>query len=254
MESMHATKLIQSSRTWAGGPLLGFDTETTGVDVGSDRIVTAALVHREPGGETSVRTWLIDPGVEIPEAASAVHGVTTEHAREFGVEPVEALEELACEITTAARAGVPIVAFNATYDICILGAELKRHGLPTIADRLGEELIGVIDPLVLDRSEDRFRRGKRKLIDLCGVYGVTVPDDLHTADVDVIATLDVLRAIAGRFPHLSELSLPDLHDYQHVAHRRWAESFNAWRDSMGLPGPGAGLTWLQSRHSLSDRP
>ena len=32
---------------WTDGPLLGFDTETTGVDVDNDRIVTAALVRRD---------------------------------------------------------------------------------------------------------------------------------------------------------------------------------------------------------------
>lgn len=239
--------------SWADGPLLGFDTETTGVDVGSDRIVTAALVHRERDGQTQVQTWLIDPGVPIPEAAAAIHGVTTEHARQFGVSPLVALEELAHQITTAVAAGIPIVAFNATFDLCILNAELERNGLPTIPDRLGGELIGVIDPLVLDRSEDRFRRGKRKLVDLCGVYGVVDPGNLHTADVDVIATLDVLQAIAGRFPHLAELELADLHSYQVSAHRTWATSFNTWRESQGFDGPGAGLVWLEDERLIQQR-
>ena len=69
--------------SWTDGPLLGFDTETTGVDVDNDRIVTAALVRRDATG-THVRSWLIDPGVDIPEAAAAIHGVSTEHAREHG--------------------------------------------------------------------------------------------------------------------------------------------------------------------------
>lgn len=41
--------------TWTDGPLLGFDTETTGVDVDHDRIVTAALVRRTPRARTSAR-------------------------------------------------------------------------------------------------------------------------------------------------------------------------------------------------------
>ena len=73
---------------WSQLPWLGFDTETTGVNVTSDRLVTAALVLR-PGGATpqgsdTVRTWLADPGVSIPDGAAAVHGITTEYAREHG--------------------------------------------------------------------------------------------------------------------------------------------------------------------------
>ena len=77
---------------WHDGPLVGFDTETTGVDVATDRIVTAAVVTRDATG-TRARTWLIDPGVPIPPAATAVHGITTEQARTEGRAPRAALDE-----------------------------------------------------------------------------------------------------------------------------------------------------------------
>lgn len=227
---------------WAEGPLLGFDTETTGVDVDNDRIVTAALVRRDGTG-TRVTTWLIDPGVEIPAEAAAIHGITTEHAREHGRPPREALEEIAVELTRALRTRVPVVAYNASFDLRLLDAELRRHHLPTLPDRLHQEARPVIDPLVLDRAEDRYRRGKRKLGDLCGFYRVIESGSLHSADVDVVATLDVLERILGRFPHLAELDLDALHEYQVTAHRAWAEGFNAWRAEQGLDGPGAELVW-----------
>ncbi|NMR18940.1 exonuclease domain-containing protein [Cellulomonas fimi] len=228
--------------SWIEGPLLGFDTETTGVDVDSDRIVTAALVRRD-GDRTDVRTWLLDPGVDIPAEASAIHGVSTEHAREYGEPAVLALEEIAAGLAAAIADGVPVVAYNAGFDLCILDAELRRHGLATLPQRLGHDVVPVIDPLVLDRAEDRYRPGKRKLVDLCGFYRITEEGRLHSADVDVVATLDVLEAIVGRFPHLAELQLERLHAYQVTAHRAWAESFNAWRARQGLDGPGAELTW-----------
>ncbi|MBI9114098.1 exonuclease domain-containing protein [Sanguibacter suaedae] len=235
--------------TWTAGPLLGFDTETTGVDVRNDRIVTAALVRRDAGG-TQVRSWLIDPGVDIPEEAAAIHGITTEHARTHGESPGTALDAIADQLAQALNDGVPVVAFNATFDLCILDAELARHGLSSMADRLGRDVSPVIDPLVLDRAVDRYRRGKRKLVDLCGVYGVADTDNLHTADVDVVATLDVLDAMARRHPDLAELELTALHAYQVAEHRRWAESFNSWRERQGLAGPGAGLTWLREHHQV----
>ena len=67
---------------WYDGPLAAFDTETTGIDVERDRIVSAALVVQEtPRSAPRVTRWLINPGVEIPEAATAVHGLTADHSR-----------------------------------------------------------------------------------------------------------------------------------------------------------------------------
>ena len=34
-----------------------------------------------------------------------------------------------------------------------------------------------------------------------------------------------------------------LRDWQVGAHHRWAEDFNQWRTSKGLPGPGAETLW-----------
>lgn len=223
---------------WTSGPLLGFDTETTGTDVTRDRIVTAALVHSVgPGRDAeTVATWLIDPGVEIPPGASAVHGISTEHARAHGVAPAEALDEVADALAGALGRGIPVVAFNASYDLQILEAELARLGQTTLADRLGHEIAPVIDPLVLDRGLDRFRKGKRTLTDLCEVYGVTQDGRLHTADVDVSATLDVLRGIVARNPDLAGIGLDELHRRQMTLHRDWAENFNEFLRRKGKAG------------------
>ena len=229
--------------SWTDGALLGFDTETTGVDPRRDRVVSVALVERDASG-TRPRTWLVDPGIEIPEGAAAVHGITTEHARAHGRRPVEALEEIGADLAKAFSTGVPVVAFNACYDLTLIEAELRRHGLATVAERVGGPLRPVIDPLVLDREHDRFRKGKRTLGVLCEVYGVT-PDagGLHSADVDVVATLDVLAALVRRFPVIAATGLADLHESQVAGHRRWAENFNAWRAGRGFTGPGASLDW-----------
>lgn len=78
------------STPWFNGPLLGFDTETTGVDPRHDRLVTAALVFRPASSDAPTRTqdtvstWLANPGVEIPAGATAVHGITNEVAKTHG--------------------------------------------------------------------------------------------------------------------------------------------------------------------------
>ena len=229
--------------SWIRGPLLGFDTETTGVDPRRDRLVTAALVARGPWIATAprsqqVRTWMADPGVTIPAAAAAIHGVSTERARAEGRAAPEVLEEVADALAAAMDAGTPVVAFNGSFDLTLMESELARHSLPTVRERLGGDLGPVVDPLVLDRGVDRYRRGKRRLGDLCEVYGVSVDESLHTAEVDVIAALDVLEAMVHAYPELARLSLGELVPFQASAHRRWAESFNVWlaRKSPGRPG------------------
>ncbi len=226
--------------SWLDGPMLGFDTETTGVSPTQDRIVTAALILRNEG-KVVTRTWLIDPGVEIPARATEVHGITTEKARAEGVSPEEGLEEIAATIAESMRHQIPIVGFNVQYDLTILESELARHGLATLGQRVGD-LRPVVDPLVLDRHLDRYRKGPRKLIDMCHIYVVpVVADDLHAADADVLATLDLVRAIADRYPAMAEVSLDSLHDQQAEAHRVWATHFAAWLKSKGttddLPSP-----------------
>lgn len=223
--------------------MVGFDTETTGVSPTSDRIVTAALIRRE-GARVETLTWLIDPGVEIPARATEVHGITTEHAREHGVPPEGALEEIAATLADALGSGVPVVGFNVQYDLTILESELARHGVPTLADRLGGRIRPIVDPLVLDRHLDKWRKGPRKLIDMCRIYAVpVVADDLHAADADVLATLDLVQAMAQMYPAMRELDLDALHDQQVSAHFRWAASFSAWLKSKGTTDDLPSTDW-----------
>ena len=220
---------------WASGPLLGFDTETTGLDVTTDRIVTAAVVVRVPGVSTDVRTWLLDAGVDIPAEATAIHGITTEHARARGQAPAAALDQIASMLCDHVSRGVPLVAYNAAFDLSMLDAELRRHGLATLPERLGRPVVPVLDPLIIDRWQDAAREGKRRLGDLRALYDVGTVGDLHTADVDALVTLDVLDAQLARFPHLRAVALDALHAAQAVAYRDWASSVNAERIASGVP-------------------
>jgi DNA polymerase-3 subunit epsilon len=222
--------------------LVGFDTETTGVAADRDRVVTAALVRRRPDGSEETWTWLIDPGVEIPARAAAIHGITTERARAEGRRPAEALEEVASALAACLGAQVPVLAFNATYDLRILEAELARHGLARLVDRLGGPLAPVIDPLVIDRGLAPYRPGKRKLIDLIAVYGLPGSDNLHDALEDVRQAIGVFDAIEQRYPEIGALDAASLHQWQVPRHRAWAESFNKWLIGRGRT-PDADPIW-----------
>ncbi len=222
---------------WTDMPWLGFDTETTGVDVTRDRLVTAALVLRPGGanqsGPDEERTWLADPGVEIPEAARSVHGISTEFARANGQPLTEVLDEIATVLVDHWRQGFPVVAFNASYDITLVNTELRRHGIGSFEERLGDDPAPVIDPLILDRALDRYRTGKKTLALMAPVYGVTLSEDAHTAEVDVAMTLNVLAAMAQRYPKIAAMGARELHDYEVTAHARWAVDFEKWLRSKG---------------------
>ncbi|SNS56625.1 DNA polymerase-3 subunit epsilon [Micrococcales bacterium KH10] len=226
-------------------PLTAFDTETTGVDVYQDRIVSAAAIcGRLSGGSAELGLWLINPGIEIPAAAVDVHGLTNEHVQAHGSDPAVTLETIAATLAESIREGAPLVVFNAAFDLVLLDSELRRYGLTPLAERLGGAPIHVIDPLVLDRAFDRYRKGKRRLDTLCQVYGVEVTEAAHDAAADSRMTLAVLGQMASKYPELTEQSLAELQSFQATAHQQWAQSFNEWRHQQGFSGPGASETWL----------
>ncbi|MFI1937066.1 3'-5' exonuclease [Streptomyces purpureus] len=218
---------------WHGLPLAGFDLETTGTDPLQARIVTASVIGVRDGLPARQRDWLADPGIRIPAQASAIHGISTERATAEGRPVVEVADEIADTLAGYWTQGVPVVAYNAAFDLTLLSAELRRHGLPSLGERLGGAGIGpVIDPYTIDRAVDRYRRGKRTLEAVCGEYGVVL-DGAHEAAADALAAVRVARAIAERHPSVAALSPQELHERQIVWYAEWAEDFQRFLRSKG---------------------
>src|SRR5690606_29267173 len=114
--------------TWADGPMLGFDLETTGKDPLTARIVTASAVTVGVPNPRGLN-WLTDvDGEEIPDEAAAIHGVTTEHARTHGRPLREVVSELRTWIEGAWSRMIPVVGHNIAYDLTVLAAEIARFG------------------------------------------------------------------------------------------------------------------------------
>lgn len=196
--------------------LASFDTETTGVNVLEDRIVTASIVYLDAQDSViSEHEWLIDPGIPIPDGAAEVHGITTEHAQEYGVAAPMAVWEIASTIAYFLSNGVPVVAYNASYDFSILNAECKRHlGYPfSRFFRNGVIPPRIIDPMVIDKKVDRYRPGSRTLSAASDHYEVLL-ENAHTSAADAMASAAVLRAIWDRYGALQEAPLDDLYNQQ----------------------------------------
>ncbi len=209
-----------------------FDLETTGVDVRTDRIVTAHVGVLDAAGTViDARDWLADPGIPIPAGAAAIHGITTARARAEGRPSVEVVGEVLEALRALFDGGIPVVAYNAPYDFSLLKNEALRHGLAPI-----DSPAPVIDPLVVDKTYDRWRRGKRTLTAVAAHYAVRL-DGAHEASADAIAAGRVAQALAERFaPWLPETAA-ELHTRQIAWARAQAASLTEYFISIGRLDP-----------------
>lgn len=172
-----------------------FDLETTGIDVARDRIVTAHVgVLDHHGAELSARTWFADPGVPIPAGATAIHGITSERARRDGAPAGQVVAGVVAALRSLLDQGVAVVAYNAAFDFSLLAHEARRHRIAPLQDPSP-----VIDPLIIDKTYDRYRPGKRTLEIVAAHYGVDLTG-AHDASADAIAAGRVAQALAEHFP------------------------------------------------------
>lgn len=180
-------------------PLAAFDLETTGTDVTHDRIVTATIITID-GAKVNADEWLLNPGIDIPEGAAKIHGITTQKARAEGQDYSDGYRQIRDRLETVWTQGHAVVIMNAAFDLSMLHWEGLRLGHP-------ELVVGaVVDPYVIDKQIDRFRRGKRTLTALCEHYGV---DQGAAHD----ATGDCLSAARVAW---KQLRLPDMASFDDV--------------------------------------
>ncbi|WP_167045996.1 3'-5' exonuclease [Salinibacterium sp. ZJ454] len=186
-----------------------FDLETTGVNVETARIVSAHVGILDTTGTVLEEwTWLADPGVEIPEEATAVHGISTVRARAEGRPPAEVVGEIVATLRGLFSRGLALTVYNAPYDLTLLNREAVRHGIPPL------ELPGpIIDPLVIDKAMDRYRKGKRTLAAASQVYGVTL-SNAHDAGADAVAAGRIAQAIARQHADKLPTDVAELHRLQ----------------------------------------
>lgn len=219
--------------------LVGFDTETTGVDVLEDRIVTSSIVYIDPVGNIIQHyEWLINPGIDIAEGAAAVHGISNEVAQRDGSNPITSVYEIASTLAYFLSNEVPVVAYNASFDFSLLNAEVVRHlgvsGYTGFHDFFPEREIPkmIIDPYVLDKRMHKFRSGKRTLTITAEFYGVSL-ENAHASYDDCLAAGGVARALWERYPVLVEGSLEELYDLQQQWYREQQQGLEDYFASKG---------------------
>lgn len=168
-------------------PLAFIDLETTGINLGIDRIVEIAIVKIMADGTKSVKRKLVNPEMPIPKAASDVHGITDEIVKD-----APTFKQVAPELKQMLD-GCDLAGFNSNrFDIPLLMEEFLRVAID-------------------------FDMKNRKLVDVQNIYHKLEPrtlsaaykfycnknlDGAHSAEVDATATYDILQAQTEKYKEL----------------------------------------------------
>lgn len=168
-------------------PICFFDLETTGTDITKDRIVEICVVKVFPDGHNTVSTWLVNPGMHIPEAVSAIHGITDEKVKDCPL-----FEQVAPQVAELMR-GSDVGGYNSNrYDIPLLAEEMIRVGQDfDMSDRVSVDV-----QTIFHKKEQRTLSAAYKFY--CGEE----LDGAHGAQADTMATYKVLCAQLDRYEDL----------------------------------------------------
>jgi DNA polymerase-3 subunit epsilon len=182
-------------------PLAVIDLETTGTNVGSDRIVEICILKVYPDGKQEVKTYRVNPGIPIPPVVTAIHGISDEDVKN---EPKFA--ELALQLAQMLN-GCDLSGYNALkFDIPLLAEEFLRAGVDF--DIKGRRIVDVQN--IFHKMEPRNLRAAYKFYcgkDLVGAHG---------AEADTLATFEILDAQVKRYENApytdydGNVSYPDL--------------------------------------------
>lgn len=168
-------------------PLVFFDLETTGIDIVRDRIVEISYIKVYPNGKEETKTQRINPGMPIPPASTAIHGITDDDVKNCP-HFKEIAKTLAAQIE-----GCDLAGYNSNrFDIPMLAEEFLRADVNV--DLTKRKFIDV--QTIFHKMEQRTLSAAYKF------YCNKLLENAHTASADTMATYEVLKAQLDRYPEL----------------------------------------------------
>ena len=160
-------------------PLAFFDLETTGTNLGIDRIVEISVIKLNPDGSEDVKTWRINPGMPIPLESSLVHGIYDEHIKDELL-----FKELGASIAEFI-ADSDLAGYNSNkFDIPMLMEEFLRAGVKF--DLENRHFVDVQN--IFHQMEQRTLKAAYQFY--CNKQIINA----HSAEADTRATMEVLLA------------------------------------------------------------
>lgn len=168
-------------------PLCVFDLETTGTNVGKDRIVEICILKVNPDASRESKTWKVNPEMPIPKESSAIHGIYDED-----VVNAPTFKEIAPKIMEMIS-GTDLGGFNSNrFDVPLLAEELLRAGLDFDLSKFK----------LVDAQTIYHKMEPRNLSAAYNFYCQKTLENAHSAEADVLATFEVLDAQVGHYEDL----------------------------------------------------
>ena len=169
--------------------LVVFDTETTGIEFGTDRIIEIGAAALENGEEQGGFNALIrlPAGQTLPHFITQLTGITDEQLRDEGVDERTAAEGF-CRLLDGAEQPL-LVAYNAQFDLNFLYYLLRPLGLLSVLQKPR-----FLDALTVYRDRRNF---PHKLCNAIEAYGLTGVENSHRAVDDARAAALLLEAMAA---------------------------------------------------------
>ncbi len=168
-------------------PICFFDLETTGIDVGKDRIVEIAIFKIFPNGNKESKTWLVNPTIPIPPQSTAIHGISNEKVAN---EPT--FNELAPQIYNMIKDS-DLAGYNSDrFDIPLLAEEMLRAGV----DFDMKNRVSVDVQTIFHKMEERTLSAAYKF------YCDQNLENAHSAEADTMATYEIMKGQLDRYPQL----------------------------------------------------
>ncbi|MNK57834.1 DNA polymerase III subunit epsilon [compost metagenome] len=168
-------------------PLCVFDLETTGTNVGKDRIVEICILKVNPDASRESKTWKVNPEMPIPKESSAIHGIYDED-----VVNAPTFKDIAPKILEMIS-GADLGGFNSNrFDVPLLAEELLRAGLDFDLSKFK----------LVDAQTIYHKMEPRNLSAAYNFYCQKTLENAHSAEADVLATFEVLDAQVGHYEDL----------------------------------------------------
>lgn len=182
-------------------PLCIFDLETTGINIGKDRIVEICILKVFPDASRESKTWIVNPEMPIPEASSLIHGIYDKD-----VADAPTFREIAPKVMAMIKDS-DLGGFNSNrFDIPVLAEEMLRADID----------FDLSKHRFVDAQTIFFKKEPRNLGAAYQFYCNKTLENAHSAEADVMATFEVLDAQIGKYEdvpnEIAELSEYSFHN------------------------------------------
>lgn len=169
-------------------PIAFIDLETTGVNVGSDRIVEISILKINPDGSQVVKTEKVNPGMPIPAESTAIHGISDADVKEAPL-----FKDLAKKLAIFLH-DCDLGGYNSNkFDIPLLVEEFLRSGVQfSMKDRMAIDVQNIFH-----KMEQRTLKAAYKF------YCEKELENAHSAEADIKATWEILEAQLEKYGDLN---------------------------------------------------